>query len=329
MKRIFNILLLVGFLFGLSACSKNNEQVAETDSSDSQQTVVFSTLSTDGDFLSGLAEELEKRFTDLGYKFELASADFNPTKQIEQIENFITLGVDEIVVMAVDPSSLSGVLQKAKDNGIKIVAFSQKTSEYDVFLGADETKVGEEQAKMAAKWIDEKFPDATPGSIEVAVFENRDKPTAAERSDGLKKITEFSKKAKIVKTVGVDTSTEGGQVAAENLLLTNPEIKVILSYNADTAMGVDAYVMSQNSPVKDKANFATFAVDFNPAAADAIKKSVENESIWRGTIMLGSGLEAMYENIVTHSVAALDGTIEEKDDYTELSQITPENVESH
>lgn len=329
MKRILVAFVMIGLILSMTACSQDSETATNTKENNDQQSIVFSTLSTDGDFLSGLAEQLDERFTQLGYKFEVASADFNPTKQIEQIENFISLGVDEIIIMAVDPSSLSGVIEKAVDQGIKVVAFSQKTSQYDLFLGADEGKVGEEQAKMAADWIEKNFPEAADGSVEVAIFENRDKPTAAERSDGLKQITQYTSKAKVVETVGVDTSTEGGQSAAENLLLTNPEVKVILCYNSDTAMGVDAHVMSLNSTIKDKARFAAFGVDFNPAAADSIKKSLNNESIWRGTIMLGTGLDAMYETIVTKSIAALDGTLEEKDDYTVLSQITPDNVEQY
>ncbi len=288
----------------------------------------YSTLTTQGDFMALLATVYEQRFTALGHKFQVASADLNPAKQIEQIENFIALGVDGLIVMAVEPSSLDDVLKRAQDKGIKIIAFSQPTAYYDVFLGADDLLNGKVEAEMAAEWIEKTFPDAADGSIEVAVFENRDKPSAANRSDGLKEIVNLTKKAKLVATVPVDTSNASGQAAAENLLLTNPDVKVIISYNADTAMGVDAYVMSMNSAVKDKSTFATFSTDFNPAASDAIKKSVNNESIWRGTIMMGSSLEAMFNDVVGNTLAALDGTLTKKDAYTELFKVTPENVEA-
>ena len=84
--------------------------------------------------------------------------------------------MNEIIVMAVDPSSLSDVLKKAQKAGIKIVAFSQETPVYDVFSGADEFACGKSVAEMASKWIDKTFPDAAAGSIKVAIFENRISP---------------------------------------------------------------------------------------------------------------------------------------------------------
>lgn len=318
--RFIAILLVAVMLLAMSSLAVS----AQTKS----YYIGYSTLTTQGDFMSLLATVYEQRFTALGHKFQVASADLNPAKQIEQIENFIALGVDGLIVMAVEPSSLDDVLKRAQDKGIKIIAFSQPTAYYDVFLGADDFVNGRIEAEMAAEWIEKTFPDAADGSVEVAIFENRDKPSAANRSDGLKEIVNLTKKAKIVATVSVDTSNASGQAAAENLLLTNPDVKVIVSYNADTAMGVDAYVMSMNSAVKDKAAFATFSTDFNPAASDAIKKSVNNESIWRGTIMMGSSLEAMFNDVTTNTLAALDGTLTNRDAYTDLYKVTPENVEA-
>lgn len=322
MKRtkFLSLILALSLILGLVSFPA----VAETKS----YYIGYSTLTTQGDFMALLARVFEERFTALGHKFEVASADLNPAKQIEQIENFITLGVDALIVMAVEPSSLDDVLKRAQDAGIKVVAFSQPTKHYDLFLGADNYANGRVQAEMAAEWIEKTFPDAADESIEVAIFENRDKPSAAERSDGFKEITNLTKKAKIVAVVSVDTTNASGQAAAENLLLTNPDVKVIISYNADTAMGVDAYAMALNSQIKDKANFATFSTDFNPAASDAIRKSGNNESIWRGTIMMGSGLESLFADVINYSLAALDGTLDFRDNFTELFKVTVENIDA-
>lgn len=128
--------------------------------------------------------------------------------------------------------------------------------------------------------------------------------------------------------VSVDTTNAGGQAAAENLLLTYPDVKVIISYNADTAMGVDAYAMALNSQIKDKATFATFSTDFNPAASAAIRKSATNESIWRGTIMMGSGLESLFQDVTQNTLALLDGTIQIRDNYTPLYKVTVDNIDA-
>lgn len=293
---------------------------------ESKYYVGYSTITTQGDFMSLLANGVKDKMTAAGCKFEIASADLNVAKQIEQIENFITLGVNELIIMAVDPSSLTDVIKKAQSKGIKIVAFSQKTPTYDLYLGSDETAVGTATAKMAAQWIDKTFPKAKAGSIQVAILENKDKPTAAERSKAFKAITKLTKKAKIVKTVGVDTTTNGGQSAAENLLLTNPKVQVVICYNADTAMGVNSYAMALNSKVKDKAHFGAFSVDFNPAAGDFITKSAKNKSIWRGTLMMGKGLDDLIQTVSGESLKLLNGTLKVKDNLAQLFPITAGNV---
>lgn len=319
-RRILTLVLALTLMLGLLVLPAHAEKTSYY--------IGYSTLTTQGDFMALLARVFEERFTALGHKFEVASADLNPAKQIEQIENFITLGVDGLVIMAVEPSSLDDVLKRAQDAGIKVIAFSQPTKYYDVYLGADNFANGKVQAEMAAEWIEKTFPDAADESIEVAVFENRDKPSAAERSRGFMEITKLTKKAKIAAVVSVDTTNAGGQAAAENLLLTNPDVKVIISYNADTAMGVDAYAMALNSQIKDRSIFATFSTDFNPAASAAIRKSAANESVWRGTIMMGSGLESLFSDVTMYTLAALDGTLDIKDNHTMLYKVTLENLDA-
>ena len=318
--RFLSLVLALALMAGIMAMPAG----AETKS----YYIGYSTLTTQGDFMALLARVFEQRFTALGHRFEVASADLNPAKQIEQIENFITLGVDGLVVMAVEPSSLDDVLKRAQDAGVKVIAFSQPTKYYDVYLGADNYANGKVQAEMAAEWIEKTFPDAPDGSVEVAIFENRDKPSAAERSDGFKEITNLTSKAKVVAVVSVDTTNASGQAAAENLLLTHPDVKVILSYNGDTAMGVDAYAMALNSQIKDKAKFATFSTDFNPAASAAIRKSAADESIWRGTIMMGTGLEALFSDVIQYTLEALDGTLQLRDNHAELFKVTIENLDN-
>lgn len=345
MRKLTSLLLVLVLMLGMTACGTQSPTAApstatpepaasseaapvdsETPAKTTGRYIGYATLTTQGDFMSTLATELETRFTALGDKFEVASADMSPQKQIEQIENFISLGVDALIILAVDSTSLSDVLKKAEAAGIKIIGFSQPLPSYDLYLGADDYALGMKEAEMAAEWIDKTFPDAPDGSIEVAIFENRDKPMAATRSDGFKEITNLTKKATIATTVGVDTTNAGGQSAAENLMLSHPDVKVILSYNGDTAMGVDAYAMSLNSAIKDKAAFATFGIDFNGAAIDAIQKSANNESVWRGTIMMGKSLEAMYEEVVFYTLKCMEGTLENRDQYTDLYKITPENI---
>lgn len=143
--KVLSLLLALSLLMGLLALPAAAESKSYY--------IGYSTLTTQGDFMALLANVFTERFTAMGHKFEVASADLNPAKQIEQIENFITLGVDALIVMAVEPSSLDDVLKRAQEAGVKVVAFSQPTGYYDLFLGADNYANGKVEAEMTAEWI--------------------------------------------------------------------------------------------------------------------------------------------------------------------------------
>lgn len=282
----------------------------------------YSLPTTEGYFMSSLAQSITQRLKDKGHRVEYTSADGSPSKQMEQIENFITKGVDELIVMALDATSLTDVLTKAQKKGIKVFAFSKETTPNDFFMGTDEFAVGKQIALMASEWIDKSFPTAKAGSVDVAIFEFRGNAEAARRSDGMKEIAKINPKARIVKTVGVDTTTKDAQSAAENLLLTNKTVKVILCFNSDTASGANAYAMALNSKVKDKGQFAVYGCDYNDEALAMIKKSLTNESVYRGTIRMGTSLDALFDDVVKHALLCLDPANTVKTNYASLYQIT-------
>jgi ABC-type sugar transport system substrate-binding protein len=277
--------------------------------------------------MSMLAERIPLKFGLGGHKVDVASAEGSPARQLEQIENFVTMGVDGIIVMAMDPTSLGDVLSRAQKKGVKVIAFSTKTPTYDVFIGADEFACGKEVAVMASEWIDKTFPTAKAGSVDVAIMEFRDVPDFAQRSDGLKEIVKLQPKAKLVKVVGVDRTTPGAQAAAENLFLTNRNIKAVICINADTAKGVDAYAMALNSAVKDKKTLGVFGHDWNDEVGAMIKLSRLNRSVLRGTIMLGKGLDAMFQEIYDYSLEPFSGKPHQKNHYGALTKVTAENID--
>jgi ribose transport system substrate-binding protein len=282
---------------------------------------------TQGPFMSMLAEQVTAKFKSGGQKIEYVSADNSAAKQLEQIENFVTMGVDELVIMAVDPSSLSDTLSKAMKKGVKVVAFSMETKAYDVFIGTDEHDVGVQIGSMASEWIDKTFPTAKPGSVEVAIFEYRGTSEATKRSDGMQNITKINPKVKLVKTVGIDTTTAGAQSAAENLFLTNKNVKVVLCYNSDTASGVNAYAMAQNSAVKDKGKFACFGCDWNDEAGAKIKASKAGSTVFRGTIRMGASLEQLFQDVYDNSMVVFGDKAYNKRKLTELYKITAYNID--
>lgn len=322
---------------GENETSKGDETVNSTEDAQSKKddevkvpedTLVCLSISySNNDFMAMLMDGFETKFTDNGYKFESASADGSVQKQIEQIENFVSMGADAIIVMAVEASSLTDACQRAMDNGTKVYAFTTNTSAYSIFRGANDTIIGNTIAKLAANWIDEAFPEAEDGSVNVAIFEYIGSAEALERSEALHNVTGLTKKAKINTVVQIENTTDAGLQAAENLAQTNPETNVIICYNGGMAIGVNSYVMSPGSLFKDREYFGVFGSDKTEETIALISDSVNNEAVFRGTVLLGGDIQKTLVDVYDDIVEMLSGVEYETEHYAIPVEITATNVD--
>jgi putative multiple sugar transport system substrate-binding protein len=84
-----------------------------------------------------------------GYKADLQYADDDIPNQLAQIENMITKKVKVLVIAAIDGTTLSNALQKAADQGIKVIAYDRlirNSKNVDYYTTFDNFQVGVLQA---------------------------------------------------------------------------------------------------------------------------------------------------------------------------------------
>jgi ABC-type sugar transport system substrate-binding protein len=276
MKKCISILLAVMLIFSLSIPAY---------AADKKPSAAFVTFGLGGDFFQALADTFVTTMEAEGWNAEYADGQFNPTAQIDAMENYIAKGVDVIVLWSVAPEAMGFVIEQAQAAGIKVVAFVAPTENYDALMLADDAKLADSLNMLAAKWIDETFADAEDHSVPVAVFSCRTAQTGVTQADELIKIEEYSDKAQFAKEVELqDENTDTGMAAAENLYITNPEIKVFLSAHNGLALGINNYFTGLSSPVTDYADMGVFCVNGN----EEIGKLIQDEKTpFRGMVLTG------------------------------------------
>jgi putative multiple sugar transport system substrate-binding protein len=102
-------------------------------------------------------DNMVKSFTQAGYKTDLQYAEDDIPNQLAQIENMITKGDKVLVIAAIDGTTLSDVLQKAADKGIKIIAYDRlirNSKNVDYYATFDNFQVGVLQASYIEKALD-------------------------------------------------------------------------------------------------------------------------------------------------------------------------------
>src|SRR4029078_7709991 len=70
-------------------------------------------------------DSMVKSLKEKGYKADLQYAEDDIPNQLAQVENMITQKVKVLVIAAIDGTTLSNALQKAADNGIKVIAYDR------------------------------------------------------------------------------------------------------------------------------------------------------------------------------------------------------------
>src|SRR6266702_655029 len=84
-----------------------------------------------------------------GYKTDLQYADDDIPNQLAQIENMVTKGDKVLVIASIDGTTLSNVLQKAADKGVKVIAYDRLikgSKNVDYYATLDNFQVGVLQA---------------------------------------------------------------------------------------------------------------------------------------------------------------------------------------
>lgn len=295
-KRLMGVVLsAVLALSMLAGCGNSGETKTEetkktAESKEGDQKFIGITVPSVGnDFMLALTDSMQGALEEAGCKVQLDSSENDVTTQISQIENFTTMGCDAIVVWAVNGNGVASSCQKAVDAGIPVIAFAYEIpgATTSVISATDEA-MAEMCVKLANDWINETYADAKDGEVKVYVMTSSTVPESVTRSEGLKAIAENPKVTMIESEVEDQDNTDAARTLAENTLLANPDIDVMLCMNGTCAVGAESYVMSAASPVSDKSKFAIFCVDETEEIDAKILASENDESVLRGTVSMGS-----------------------------------------
>ena len=322
MKKMLSLVLALAL--ALTVCSVS---LADTEGADlTGKKVGFSALMMSSEFFTDMSNQMQAYFEARGMEYSVADANGDPQTQIQTIENFVQMGMDYIICFVVDRVSISDALIRARQAGAFVIVIGTVLDDKeaaDVCISISQYESGVVEAQLGAAWIEEHYPDAADGSVKVGVLENSENEDAVARCNGLKTITELTKKAVIVETHET-TQADGaaaGQNMAEMMLMNNPDLAVILTYGTDQGAGANEAAMINGSINKDE--FAVFTIDTAEFIRNKVIDSASGESVLRGTVMLGEGTPMTCYNLMDGSWMdrVVDGVYSE-----ECIKITPETI---
>ena len=99
---------------------------------------------------------LEEQFKAAGYDVELTYSDNETDRQVNDIQNLISDGVDLLVVAAIDGEALNTVMDEAKDAGIPVISYDRliKSDAVSYYVSFDNYTVGTLQGQYVVDTLD-------------------------------------------------------------------------------------------------------------------------------------------------------------------------------
>jgi ribose transport system substrate-binding protein len=214
------------------------------------ETIALVTINQQALFFNQINDGAQAAADKNGVELVIFNANNQSTAQNTAIENYITQGVDGIVLVAIDVNGVKPAITAAKEAGIPVVAIDARIPDGDnaAFIGVDNVGAGAEIGTYFADYV-----KSMGGSAKVGVIGALNSFIQNQRLDGFKKAVEDS---------GVDITfldTVDGQnvqdialTAAENLMTANPDMTTLYATGEPALIGAISAVSSQQMTDKVK-----------------------------------------------------------------------------
>ncbi len=146
------------------------------------------------------------------------------SKQVADIEDLLTRGVDALLVAPGSEVALNGVLEKAYDSGIPVVIFSSDANpaRYTVKILGDDTEFGRAGAEYLVEAMGGK------GNI-IAIRGISGNSIDNDRWTGVEEVLAKHPDMKVIDSAFADWAYDKGKQVCESLLIAHPDVEGIWS----------------------------------------------------------------------------------------------------
>ena len=223
---------------------------------------------------TAMNQQLETAAKAAGFDIVFADAAQDNAKQVSDIENFLTQGVDLLVVSPNEAAPLTDEINKVWKACIPVIVLDRNitNTDYTMFIGANNVAIGKSAGQYVAKWCTDNKHNPC-NVIEIRGLEGA--PPAKDRGDGFRAGIADNPNVKIIASQNADWLREKAVPAADAMLRANDKVDVIYGHNDPMAEG--AYLAAQAAG-RDLKNILFVGIDGLPTPDGGI------ESVLQGRI---------------------------------------------
>lgn len=243
MKKLLSVLLSVGMVVCMTAgCGEEEKEATAEDGSVQWQDlqIAWSPANLSNELQVTLTDSLTEEFEEKGAELLVSDPQGEAVTQVEQVENYISRGVDMILMSPTDAKASCVVVDEAKEAGIPMIIVNCSLDNVDealCYVGCDDEEAGEELMKYAAEAIGEK------GTI--GILRGPDGLDAQiKRTKGIETVLEDYPEIEVAASQAADWKTDLAMSTVENWL-QSMDLSAVICENDEMAVGAVEAITGQ------------------------------------------------------------------------------------
>lgn len=276
---------------------------------------------SDSAFLTILRQGMEDRAAKLdGVSVQVEDAQNDPSKQLDQVQNFISSGVDAIVVVAVDGDGTPALTKMASAAGIPIVYANHPPADADAlpataaFVGSNEIDSGTLETKEVCRLLGGR------GSVYVLMGPLNNHSSLTRTKDVHDVIaTDDCKGMSVIEEQSANWDRLEASNIMTNWLSTGREFDAVIANNDEMAIGA---IQAMKAAGTDMSKVVVGGIDATPDGLAA---------------MAAGDLDVtVFQNAIAQGATAMDAAValarEEKTErqiWVPFELVTPENMKDY
>jgi ribose transport system substrate-binding protein len=233
-------------------------------------TIGVSVLTLENPFFRVIGDSLTAELKKAGYEATVVSGDFDPARQSQQVNDFITAQCAAIVLCPCNSMAVGATIERANATGIPVftadIANLSSTGKVVSHIATDNLGGGRQAAEAMIEVLGE-------AGGKVVILDYKDAESCILRVRGFKEVIEkhnqgrTSGKVEIVAELPGDGKKDRGDRAAQDALQAHPDLAGIFAINDPSALGAIAAL--EKAGKLDQVKIVAF--DGQPEGKQAIK----------------------------------------------------------
>ena len=252
--------------------------------------------------------------TQEGVELIMVDSKEDVATQLGQVENFITQGVDAIILIPPNTDATDPATKLATDAGIPLVYVNRKPAnlpEGVYYVGSDSIIAG----RLQMEWMAEQL--GGKGSC-VLMNGNLSQEAAQMRTAGVKEVVEKNPDIQIIKEDTANWSRAEGLALMENWLSTGDQIDCVAANNDEMAIGALQAIEAAGK----LGQILVGGVDASPDALAMMEEGKLNVTVFQNAAGQGEGG-------VKTAIALARGETVEQLVWVDYELVTPENYKDY